>query len=784
MMKRIPSDWLLRLAWACPIVIFVCMLIGWRLSNRLYTDVDGAFAKWNFEYAFEWGHWFDLAIFNPFAGLGSTFWSNTPWLNPGAWALQLPFSPLATVTLSYLAQFAAYALTLYWLGRAAGVSRLAAVYALGLFILFNLPPFNYFWGFITPYPIAPFLLVTAAAANLILLALIIAAEPHDRLWLAKAVVAGLAGLVWGIYASATYFIFDLLIVVVFLVILLLCSFRQPARCGRLLLVAAVLTAAFAASGVPGYLDALRAISGRGGPQFSQLIIGLNELVFDEKVRSAFLARALGSDGVLTFWCERPGSALPSCASPAGALLLLPILLCSYAVFTKNMLFRAMLLSCLLLQLGVWFLMAKAAVGIALINLSVGLIATSSALTFLVLPYMIVFDRLQRLVDRRKGSIEGSIALAPGPALDPVRGRLAGLALCALAVVPAGAAVWITYFYVMRDPNVSRPIITAILHGDTKGDAETPIIRHLRQDIGLSRGSEFRGVAATYLETIWRWSKHSERDIDTPRFWNSELFFRWVTGNPHQNTGLWTFGIPTYDDYAHGITKHLMTFTAELLTDRKTQFWVNMIRAYELVPDIMRMLGVRFVLSDAAIDMPGFTEVEHIEVTGEGTPIKPVPPVNLFLYELAGTNLADWSPGDVTVVKDNQALVNALRQHQASLRERVFLSSDPPRPLKDLVAMRRGRLSFDRNEFRFQGELAGWSLALLPLQFSHCWSQTGKRPDPDVQLLRANYLLTGLLFKGTVDVRYTFDFGPWRSQCRIADALDYLGPEHTAERPAR
>ena len=116
----------------------------------------------------------------------------------------------------------------------------------------------------------------------------------------------------------------------------------------------------------------------------------------------------------------------------------------------------MLLSCLLLQLGVWFLMAKAAVGIALINLSVGLIATSSALTFLVLPYMIIFDRLQRLVDRRKGSIEGSIELAPGPALDPLRGRLARLALCALAVVPAGAAVWVTYFYVMRDPNVSPP----------------------------------------------------------------------------------------------------------------------------------------------------------------------------------------------------------------------------------------------------------------------------------------------------------------------------------------
>jgi hypothetical protein len=781
MMKRTSSDWLLRLAWACPIVIFVCMLIGWRLSNRLYTDVDGAFGRWNFEYAFEWGHWFDLAIFNPFAGLGSTFWSNTPWLNPGAWALQLPFSPLATVTLSYLAQLAAYALTLYWLGRAAGVSRLAAVYALGLFIVFNLPPFNYFWGFITPYPIAPFLLVTAAAGNLILLSLIIAAEPHDRLWLAKALAAGLAGLVWGIYASVTYFVFDLLIIIGFLVVLLLCSFRQPARCGRLLLVAAVLTVAFAASGMWGYLDALRAISGRGGPQFSQLIIGMNELVFDEKVRSAFLARALGGDGVLTFWCERPGSPLPSCASPAGVLLLLPILLCSYAVITKNMLFRAMLLSCLLLQLGVWFLMAKAAVGIALINLSVGLIATSSALTFLIFPYMINLDRLQRRVERLRDSIEGGIALAPETALDPARGRLAGLALCALAVVPAGAAMWITYFYVMRDPNVSPPVITAILHGDYKGDAETPIVRRLRQEIGLSRGSEFRGVAATYLGNDLAMEHPFGKGHRYAKIWNSELFFRWVTGNAHQNTGLWTFGIPTYDHYAHGITKPLMTFTAELLTDRKTQFWVNMIRAYELVPDLLRMLGVRFVLSDAAIDMPGFTEVEHIEVTGEGTPIRPEPPVNLFLYELAGANRADWSPVDATVVKGNRALMDALRQHQASLRERVFLSSDPPRPLTDLVAMRQGRLSFDRNEFRFQGEAAGWSLALLPLQFSHCWSQTGKG-DPDVHLLRANYLLTGLLFKGTVDVRYKFDFGPWRSQCRVADGEMHDGAAASQARP--
>jgi hypothetical protein len=175
-----------------------------------------------------------------------------------------------------------------------------------------------------------------------------------------------------------------------------------------------------------------------------------------------------------------------------------------------------------------------------------------------------------------------------------------------------------------------------------------------------------------------------------------------------------------------------------------------------------MVGVRFVLSDGAIDIPDFREVERIEVRG-------AQPLELFLYRLEGANLVSWSPVDVRVIKDSNTLLNALKRDGGSLRDRVFLSSEPPRAFDDLVVMRRGSLSFDRNEFRFQGESAGWSLALLPLQFSHCWTQTGERPHPDVHLLRANYFLTGLLFKGTVDIRYKFDFGPWRSRCRIADA---------------
>jgi hypothetical protein len=140
---------------------------------------------------------------------------------------------------------------------------------------------------------------------------------------------------------------------------------------------------------------------------------------------------------------------------------------------------------------------------------------------------------------------------------------------------------------------------------------------------------------------------------------------------------------------------------------------------------------------------------------------------LFLYRLDGANIASWSPIEVAVIKDNRDLTDALELNRDHLRERVFLSADPPRVLDNLVPMRHGSLSFDTNHFRFKGESDGWSLALLPLQFSHCWIR--ETPDAEAYLLRANYLLTGLLFKGTVDVSYKFSFGPWRTQCRRDDA---------------
>ena len=144
------------------------------------------------------------------------------------------------------------------------------------------------------------------------------------------------------------------------------------------------------------------------------------------------------------------------------------------------------------------------------------------------------------------------------------------------------------------PSLFRAVIT----GRYKGDAETPIIRYLREQIGLQPGAEFRGSVATYLgqsETMFRLTAERDR---YQRIAESPLYLWLATQNPHQNTGLWQFGIPSFDEYAHMITKALVRFTGELLSERPFDY--RIIRAYEIRPDILRMIEVRYVLSDAPL----------------------------------------------------------------------------------------------------------------------------------------------------------------------------------------
>ena len=72
-------------------VLAVLMIVGMnRVPIALYTPIDGDWAKWNVEAILHFGKVFDLSPYSMLAGMGSMYFPNLPWLNPGALALALP----------------------------------------------------------------------------------------------------------------------------------------------------------------------------------------------------------------------------------------------------------------------------------------------------------------------------------------------------------------------------------------------------------------------------------------------------------------------------------------------------------------------------------------------------------------------------------------------------------------------------------------------------------------------------------------------------------------------
>src|SRR5262245_46172625 len=83
-------------------VLAALMIVGMnRMPLILYTPVDGEWAKWNVEATLAFGKVFDLSPYSMLAGMGSMYFPNLPWLNPGALALGLPIGDEAKSVVSY-----------------------------------------------------------------------------------------------------------------------------------------------------------------------------------------------------------------------------------------------------------------------------------------------------------------------------------------------------------------------------------------------------------------------------------------------------------------------------------------------------------------------------------------------------------------------------------------------------------------------------------------------------------------------------------------------------------
>jgi hypothetical protein len=135
-----------------------------------------------------------------------------------------------------------------------------------------------------------------------------------------------------------------------------------------------------------------------------------------------------------------------------------------------------------------------------------------------------------------------------------------------------------------------------------------------------------------------------------------------------------------------------------------------------------------------------------------------------IYEIPEVNLGNYSPTEVTSARSAAEIIAALGAANFDFKRQVVLSTDIR---NRLVPARDTKLSVIRGGLHFSGNSDGVSLVVLPLQYSNCL----RARDDRARLVRANLIMTGVIFSAAVDTDILFDYGIFSPKCRRADFAD-------------
>lgn len=295
------------------------------------------------------------------------------------------------------------------------------------------------------------------------------------------------------------------------------------------------------------------------------------------------------------------------------------------------------------------------------------------------------------------------------------------------------------------------IQTRIPTGDILGRPPQPtkITNMLAASIGISEPKEFAGYTANFSS----YSNH-----DTGISWidlvTGDLMVAGKTGNSHRMMGLWSFGIPTIEEYQPITNPYLYLLTSRVLSHPQDKQTRNIILLNRVVPNVLRMLGVRFVISNKTVS-------DANEVTSVDIPGAP----KLRLFEFSRVNQGHYSPTSVIRVDSTSDALEALQQTDIDFTQVAITFEDLETPL---VPATDAIFSVGVDGYNVKAKTTGESLLILPLQFSHCIVATGKESN-SARLLRTNMLLTGLLFKGEINLDLKKRVGLFsNSDCRKKD----------------
>ena len=173
------------LSWS---ILAALMILGMeRVPSAIYRPIDGDWAKWNVEAILHFGNVFDLSPYSMLAGMGSMYFPNLPWLNPGALALALPLGDATKNIVSYAIYAAELAGSILVLARVIRFSWLMSTAAAQFYLYLLFPPFAEVFRIYDWYSLAPYYAHLQAVLNGAAAVLLICGRLRD--WRGNALLA-------------------------------------------------------------------------------------------------------------------------------------------------------------------------------------------------------------------------------------------------------------------------------------------------------------------------------------------------------------------------------------------------------------------------------------------------------------------------------------------------------------------------------------------------------------------------------------------------------------------
>ncbi len=274
-----------------------------------------------------------------------------------------------------------------------------------------------------------------------------------------------------------------------------------------------------------------------------------------------------------------------------------------------------------------------------------------------------------------------------------------------------------------------------------------LVRQLASELAIQPGGTFRG----YVEDAY------QRALRVPSV-GDQLVWHWNYNWDHYDNGQtlfsWSlFNIPTISEYDPFVKPLYYVFFTRLLNNYGDQQLDNYLGATRINERIMALMGVRYVVTDRS-DTQGLTDT------------RPTGPLRVL--RVSDPNLGSYSPTRVTHAGTARDVLSALERDGFDPRQQVVVTDASALPA--LVPAAPGELRFDRGGFRVTATSPGWSMLVLPIQFSHCYALDADTTPADAQLLRVNLAQTGLVFHG--DLTATVDFRHWPLASPGCQAQDY------------